>query len=186
MKKFAAGLFAILFAIPVFASPPTQQGVYEARIEPIADFVDVGGDMGLPIHGTFGYYLSQNIQLGGSVLFTKKESASYWGKGNVWGLGIYGEFNVDWDFVLYPYVGVGAMLLDDSNNYRDPALQLTVSPGVKVFLTDYVSLSVQADWNAATEELYDFERDYSLTGGIYGEGKTSSVTGAIAIRFLFY
>ncbi|MDI6775479.1 MAG: hypothetical protein QME60_08870 [Verrucomicrobiota bacterium] len=184
MKKFTTGLFSILLAIPVLAAPSTHQGVYEARIEPTADLAGVEDNMGISVRGAFGYYLSQNVQLGGSILFAKKEFESYWGKGNVWGLGLYGEFNADWGLALYPYVGVGAMLLDDSNDNRDPVLQITVSPGVKVFLTDYISLSIQANWNAAKEEIYEFERD--LTVPLDGEGKTSALTGAVAIRFLFY
>jgi hypothetical protein len=189
MKRFTAILFSALLSIPVFAAPPTQQGTYEARVQAMADLGDVEGNVGVPIEGNFGYYLTQNIQLGGEVLFGKKDFDSYWGKGNVWGLGVYGEFNVDWDFVIYPYVGVGAMLLDDSNDKADRGnvFQLTVSPGIKVFLTDYISLSLQANWESATDDIYDFKRDEGIPEDqISGSGKTSALTGAVAIRFLFY
>ncbi len=187
MKKAISILSGFLFAATLLAASPTQQGTYEARIEPLADLGEVEGNVGVPIRGAFGYYFSQNFHVGVCMSFAKKEFESYWGKANLWGLGLYGEFSLDRDWPVVPYIGLTGTFLDDSNDNRDVVLVLTVSPGLKVSLSEYISLSVQANWNAATEDIYQFERRIVIPSDldtIRGAGEATGVTGAVALRFL--
>ncbi len=189
-RSFCVAGLACLFVAPVvapvtLAAPPTEYGVYEMHIQPSFDIQDDQQIYMTPMRVGLGYYLSPYAQAGGYLSLTKAEAYSYWGKSDVWGLGVFGETVVMWDYPVFPYLGLSLGFLDGDGDNKT-AFVSTLSPGVKGFLMETLALSLQLDWHFSNRPIYDFKRNFEIHDSIEGSGKRSSITLSLALRILFY
>lgn len=179
-------LFTVLIGAPTaVAAPPTEQGVYELHLQPSFDIQDSQQTTMTPIRVGLGQYLTPSTQVGGYMSLTKKKDGSYWGKSDMWGLGVFGESAMNWDYPVLPYIGLSLGFLDGDGD-NDTAFIATLSPGVKGFLMETLALSLQMDWHVSNKPVYDFDRDYAFPDTIEGSGKRSSLSVSLALRILFY
>ena len=169
----------------VDAAPPTERGVYELHVSPTVDFSDKQQTRMTPFRVGLGQYFNASTHAGGYIMFTKSKNDSYWGTSDVWGLGIFGETSMTWDYPALPYLGLSLGFMDGDDE-NDTAFVATLSPGVKGYLLETLALSVQLDWNFSNKPIYDFSRDFSFVDSVEGSGKKSSVTMSLAIRWLFF
>ena len=184
MKKIALILVAIVLAVPCLAAP-SRPGVYELRVQPSIDILDVADNEGIPFAVGLSRYVAENIHFGAMMKFAKKDYDSYWGEDDVWGLSIFAEVNLDWDAPLLPYIGIDFGLLDGDAD-DDTVFVTTLSPGVKAFLMETFSVSLQMDWQFAGDDIFDFDRIPSTSPDVQGSGDNSGLSLAIAARFLFF
>ena len=175
----------LIVAPTAVAAPPTEYGVYELHLQPAFDFQDSQQTTMTPLRAGLGYYLTPYAQVGGYMSLTKKKNGSFWGKSDVWGLGVFGEAAMNWDYPVLPYLGLSLGFLDGDGD-NSTAFVATLSPGVKGFLMETLALSLQLDWNFSNEPIYDFDRDYAFPDTIEGSGKKSSLAVSLALRILFY
>lgn len=155
-KTVCFGVCALL-AAATFGAPLTA-GLHEGRIEIPAD-ADANVYDFPPVSGSIGYFPVDNLEIGAIMGFRKSNKESYWVNGSVWELGVFGEYHMDVDFFLQPYVGARAVQLDGEED-DDNVNEMAAYVGVKAFLTEQVAVSVAVAQQWADEELYDI----SITG----------------------
>ncbi len=181
----------VAFALSALAGSPTEQGASELHLRASWDVLGSQQTYVTPIRAGAGYYLRDNMQVGGFLSFTKTDDDSYWGKSDVWGLGVYGEIHKQWRHPVLPYVGVSIGLLD-GDTHRSTALVASISPGIKFYLNDFVAFSTQLDWNMSSSEIYDFDRDYDYKAfhpkseRVKGDGDNMGLGMSVAVRIMLY
>jgi hypothetical protein len=184
MKRTVAVLSCLLASIPAFGAPPMAQGTYEIRVQASHDIQDTQDDRMVTIEGGLGYYVVDNVQLGGLITFTKHDEDSYWGVHDVWGLGAFGEMNCARFYPWVPFIGASAQILSSDDDDQDLVTVLTASPGLRFFFTEQVSLALQVNVNWATEDVYDYEVEDFVNGENVGKGESADIYASIGLRFL--
>jgi len=182
MKRLLTIAAAAIVSIPALAGP-VQQGLYEVRGGFSWDLAYEGNDKFIPVEAGLGYYLTDNVQVGGFMSFTKKDDDSYWGVSDVWGLGLFCEYNFVGNGPAVPYIGVDARLLDGGG---DVVLIGDIFLGIKAFVMPTLALFGQVGISAASEEIYDFERDWQSEDSTDGDGETVGVGISGGIRIVLW
>jgi hypothetical protein len=176
MKTCAIAVAAVLACLPAFAAS-IPEGTTEVRAEVAYEITDADSSERVPLQGGIGYYVRDNVQVGGLVSFVKKEFDSYWGQGTVWSLALFGEYNLPTSGDWLPFVGGQLGFLDDDSD-RDAVFSAALSGGLKYFITGTAGLSAQFNVHWADEDIYDAEADQ--TGG-----DSVAVSATAGVRFLF-
>jgi len=184
MKRFLVFGVVSVLALCSFGEP-IGTGAHEIRLEASSGIG--GGNSDSPAYiGGLGYYFCENIQIGGLVSLMKESgNDSYWGADDVWGLAVYGEHCFNPSGAMIPFVGVSAGFFDGDES-DDSVLVLSISPGLKLFVTDTVAISGQVNVNWAGDEIYDFERDYSRPDKVEGQGEDTGFSANLGVRFLLW
>ena len=192
MKRNIA-VACIGLALPLFASAgtPVEKGAHELHLRASWDLLGSQQTYMTPIRAGAGRYLTDIVQAGGFISLTKSNDDSYWGKSDVWGLGLYGEIHAPWPRSVLPYLGVSVGLLD-GDTPKSTAFAASISPGLKIYLNHFVALSAQLDWNMSTDEIYDFDRDYEFkdrypeSEKVKGEGDRMGLGMSVALRVVLH
>jgi len=179
MKRLITIAAAAVVSIPALAGP-VQKGLYEVQGGLSWDVAYEGNDKFVPVKAGLGYYVTDNVQLGGFMSFTKKDADSYWGVSDVWGLGLFCEYNFVGNRAAVPYIGVDARMMDGGG---DMVLIGDLFLGMKAFIMPTLALFGQVDVSAASDEIYDFERDWQSSDSTDGEGESVGfgVSGGVRI-----
>ena len=178
-------LFSSLYLPAATHAANLAEGVYEVRMEANWDVLYDGHDQAVPLRGGLGYYLSDQIQIGGLISFSKKEIGSFWGVDDVWGLGLFGEYNFPSTSPLVPYSSASLSMLD-GNSGGDSVIVLAASGGIKYFITRTVALFAQLNINLATDEIYDFDRDDDIPDEVDGSGSAFDVSTDLGVRIVLW
>ncbi|MBM4147677.1 MAG: hypothetical protein FJ224_01335 [Lentisphaerae bacterium] len=186
MKILAVSAVAALVAVSAVAGP-VQQGLYEVHVGANWDVAYDGYDKFPPIQAGLGYYFSDNLQAGGFITFSKKNADSFWGVDDVWGLGIFGEYCFVGDDALVPYVSATLQMLDGSAQDDDTVFVFSAAAGAKFFFLPTVALFGQVNFNAATDEVFDFDRNWLIkSDSVTGSGETTDVSVSAGVRVVLW
>lgn len=175
-------IVAVLSAAPLTASN-SRSGCTEAQISVLADFAGSHGEDRPIVSGSLGYYLTDWMQVGGRVTYESVDDPSYWGYGAVYGLGGYVECDWKrWKCFVTPYLALNLTALSEDKN--DNVVVFTASPGIKAFLTETIGLSVQANFDFASQGIYNVEvLNYSPHTTA---GDKTDISCTFGVRFLFF
>lgn len=176
----------ILFASVIFSgaslansSAYMAQGTQELNIQGMVDF-DAEDSYSVDLNGKYGYFIDDGWELGTSIstdLSRHFKSA---------GVGLFTEYNFTNSSSFVPYVGIATELVqadystnDDelfsSESFDSTAMNFKTSFGVKYFISQYVAISAEANYNIATDHL-------KVSGG---EAKDSFTKFIIGTSFYF-
>lgn len=156
MKRLLVVLLVLATAVPATAAN-VAEGMFEARVDASYNFEKARERLYFPLLAGVGCYVADGVVVGGLMTFEKRNWESGWGVGEVWALGAFAEYNFDLTDVVVPTIGISARVFD-SDEERDWVLTGALSPGVKLFVSESVSVALQLHFNAATKEVYGFER----------------------------
>ena len=180
MKKLMIVLLISAAVLPAFGEA-MDEGAYETRLGVLYNFADDNDNKNTAIQGALGYYFWNDIQMGAFVSFDKKggETESFWGVDDVWGLGVFGEYNVQMDSAIVPFLGVSAGLLD-GDQAGDTVYVIDLSSGVKCFVTDTIAIAIQLNLEWASDDIYNVDRDPDTNDILAGDN--FAVTAEVGIR----
>jgi hypothetical protein len=177
-----AGLAAIVISATTL-SARDQTGCTEAQVSVLLDIAGSHSEDRPVLTGSLGYYLADWVQCGIRVNYESVDNSSYWGYGAVYGLAGYVECNWKrWNCALTPFVSLSLAGLSEDNN--DTVMVITAAPGVKLFLTETIGVSLQANFDFASEDIYDVEWDSAHRSRTAGDNFDISCTAGV--RFLFF
>jgi hypothetical protein len=176
LSAVALGLF--LLSCPSLLASPARQGCTEAQVSVLLDVRDSHQEDRPILSGALGYYLLDWLQIGAKVTYESVEADSAWGYGAVWGLGGFAEAEWRrWKCMVTPYVSAGLQFY--SENESGTVTVLTVSPGLKWFLTQTIGVAAQANLDYASREIYDYDPATDSADQF-------DVSALLALRFLFF
>lgn len=188
MKKWLAMLAGVSVAWSVHAQV-VREGGYEGRLGTGIAVLPSEDDANPSIIGGFGYYIQDQVLVGGLVSFEDKEVKSYWGIDDVFGLGAFYEYHLVTDLVFTPYFGGSVMLYDGDDADRDMVYVLSVLGGAKYAVTDTIALYGQLSANLASEDMFGYERDFSEfktnPDVLKGSGENVGMGLDVGLRFSF-
>jgi hypothetical protein len=189
MRK-AAVLLAVAALCSSALADPMEQGTYEVRGGLIYNIENTVQPLYLPVMGGFGYYLADSLQAGGLITFEKRKWQSAWGVGNVWGVGGFAEYTplIGPDIPIMPSLTLMGRAMD-SDNAGDVVFVGTLSPGVRLLIAN-VALTLNVDVNLASQEIYNFDRewvvnDITYPDSISGTGSRVGYSVEAGVRVLY-
>ncbi len=133
-------------------------GTFELQLGGHMDFNNPNGDTDFTIKPALGYFVWDCIELGGFTAW------DYDGSKNGFGLGAFGEFNLDLEYYFVPYVGfkVGYFF---GNLYIDNYILTEYTIGAKYFISESVAPFIELYYDLASEDAFveDYEpKNYDL------------------------
>ncbi len=123
------------------------------RLQGSMDFDNPEGDVETDVSIGLGYFIADDIELGGLIGF--ENSGSDVG----FGLGAYSEMLFDLNYLAAPFVGAATQLRFGDFYAHDHVL-FEINGGIKVFLTEYVAVSGMLFFDLATADVYADNDDY--------------------------
>lgn len=133
-------------------SPYIMEGNQELGLSGNIDFEGPTGGVDIDIRGTYGYFISNFLEIGGFGNFSRELD------GDVmrYGLGAFAEYHFPvWPRVI-PYVGLslGLQFVDVDFDEDESALIFTPRVGVKWFLRDYFAIDTNLFFALATDDVF--------------------------------
>jgi hypothetical protein len=186
MKKCSIGAVVLITALTAFGGSMTA-GTHEFRVDVATDFENNDGNRSLPVFGGVGYCFADDFEGGLYVSMRKTDWDSYWGEDTAWGIGLFGEYDFASDAVLSPFVTVRAGVLD-GNESDDTVANIAGGGGVRLYITDALSVAVQAELEWADDEVFDFTpANVEEDGTVVREasGDRTDIIGRIGVRYFF-
>lgn len=192
MKRFVAvGLILFGFAVGTTgrAAGERPNGSNEIRVDGSYLFGD--DELGPAVTASLGWYISDFTVVGAYMSRQETEFLSHWRVGSVWGLGAYGEYILGEGGAVSPFVGASAGLLDGERT-SDIVVKGTLSAGFRFALSDSWQLSVQGNFELASDDVWNLDWDdvsyeeredneaYELA-----EGDSFAFSAGVGVRFLF-
>ena len=162
---------------------PVQKGLYEVQAGVNWDVAYDGNDKYVPVSAGLGYYVTDQIQVGALLSFTKKDEDSFWGVSDVWGLGAFCEYNFSGSDSILPYVGAAAHAYDGGG---DVVWVGEAFGGMKYFFMPTVAVFGQINLSAASDEIYDFQRDWLVADKIDGKGENIGLGVSAGLRIVLW
>ena len=147
------------------ASPMLNEGTQEIGLDGTLDFEYVD-DFLIDINGSYGYFIQDNLEVGGVVGFTMSDNVEEYTAG------AFAEYNFTTGTQWVPYVGAAAEYAYASvANEDESAFNFQVAGGVKYFIHPQVAFNVEVNYNMATEDIYvneNLEAQSDETNIIFG------------------
>jgi hypothetical protein len=138
-------------------APLLQRGTQELGLSGSLDFEN-RGDTTLDLIGRYGYFLRDNLEVGGVAQFSGNFDDAF-----RYGLGGFGEYHLPRLIspTLIPYVGADVLLSFVDSDIGDDNAALTFEPrvGLKWFVRDYFAVETHLFVALATDDLYQNERN---------------------------
>jgi hypothetical protein len=183
-RILAVGVITAVLSATTLTASNARSGCTEAQISAMADFNNAYSGLDQPaVSGSLGYYLTDWLQFGARVTYQSFKDPSYWGWRAVYGVGGYIESEWKrWNCPVTPYLNLGITEFSQNENVT----VFTVSPGIKAFLTETIGLSVQANFDFASKEVYNAEIISSTWAEHNTVGDKTSVSCTFGLRFLFF
>ena len=169
--------FACVAVVTIAA--PVQKGIYEVQAGVDWEVLYNGYDKVVPLRAGLGYYCTDQVQVGGLLSFSKKEGDSFWGVSDVWGIGGFCEYNFTGNDTRLPYAG-GSLSFYDGGD--DVVTVLAAFGGIKYFVLPTVALFGQINLMVATDEIYDFDRNWLIQDQVKGDGQNFGASVGAGVR----
>lgn len=134
----------------------------------------------LGVSSRMGRYFTDKFLAG--IIFPSFQSqtwGSYWGYQGVFGIGVFGEYDLVASDTVVPFLGLSLEFLSNDNVV---VTQVQPSAGLKIFFTDTVAISCSAILSIGGGEIYDYTRVDETSG----EGKRTAFSSSAGIHFLFF
>ena len=145
MKKLVI-LLLLLVASTGFGAMIEAESL-ELRLKGGMDFDNSKGEVETSVDIGLGYFIFDDIEVGGLISFGFTESDAGFG------LGGFSEFLFDLNCSVAPYVGI-ALQYKFGDYYSDHFLLLDLSGGLKFFITDSLAISTELFYDLASEDIY--------------------------------
>jgi len=182
LRKVCLLALAATLATPAFGAV-IRADAYALRLD-LQTGVDPDAYAYPPVSASLGYFLADNIEVGGLVGIRNADWNSYWITGNVWELGLFGELHFDVDYSLHPLIGARLSMLDGEKD-DDTVYQLFLYGGVKYFLSEYMALAFQAGLAFATESIYNVDTELKPNKTTRQSGDSIGLLMNLGIRYYF-
>lgn len=116
---------------------------------------DNGDDIEMSIQGKYGYFYQDFTEIG-AFLGLELVGSDY----KAVNAGVFGEYNIDLDTQIVPYVGASAGLMwMDWDGDSDMAIEVTGYGGARYFFVDYAAIGAELAVKLATEDMYNRGQD---------------------------
>ncbi len=148
----AAALLGVLFAATTTFGAMVEKDMMELRVTGSMDFQSPRGVVETDMNVGLGYFMLDDLQVGGLVSFANDGSDAGFG------LGAYSEILFDLNYAAAPFLG-GALLYRFGDYYIENHLMFEINGGVKVFLTEYLAVSGTVFFDLATQDVYVSDGD---------------------------
>jgi hypothetical protein len=166
MRKYLLAVASILVlvlsgsAMAQDQAPLLARGTQELALSGVLDFEN-RGDITLDLIGRYGYFLRDNLEVGGVAQFAGNFDDAF-----RYGLGGFAEYHFPrwlsprWRS-LVPYVGADVLLSFVDTDFGEDNAALTFEPrlGLKWFVRDYFAVESHVFFALATDDLYQNDRD---------------------------
>ncbi len=137
-----------------------QQDTIEIGLNGSLDFENFNGKVATAGQLSLGYFVLDDIQVGGITGW------GYDGDNFGWGLGPYGEINFDLDSAIVPYIAI-RMTANFGDYHRSDHLLIEGAGGVKFFLSESVALAGELFYDLASKQVFiNNERDQNTDIGL--------------------
>lgn len=138
-----------------------EQDTMEIGLNGGLDFENFNGKVATDIQLALGYFIMDDIQVGGLANFVCEGS-------NIgWGLGPYGEINFDLDSAVVPYVAL-RLTANFGDYYLSDHLLAEGAGGLKFFLSESVALAAELYYDMASKDVFNNNgRDQSSDFGLH-------------------
>lgn len=146
MKKMIVGAM-MLGALSGFGAA-IQQDTFEIGLNGGLDFENFNGKVQTDNQLNLGYFVVDDVQVGGIAKFACE------GSDIGWGLGPYGEVNFDLDSLAVPYVAL-RLTANFGNLYVSDHLLAEGAGGVKFFLSEWVALAAEFFYDLASKNVFN-------------------------------
>jgi hypothetical protein len=141
-------------------APLLSRGTQELALSGLLDFEN-RGDVTLDLIGRYGYFLRENLEVGGVAQFSGNFDDAF-----RYGLGGFAEYHFPhwipphWPR-LVPYLGADVLLSFVDTDFGDDNAALTFEPrvGLKWFIRDYFAVETHVFTAIATDDLYQNKED---------------------------
>jgi hypothetical protein len=138
-------------------APLLSRGTQELALSGLLDFEN-RGDTTLDLIGRYGYFLRDNLEVGGVAAFSGNFDDAF-----RYGLGGFAEYHFPQLLTesVVPYLGADVLLSFVDTDFGDDNAALTFEPraGLKWFIRDYFALETHVFVAIATDDLYQNDRD---------------------------
>lgn len=116
---------------------------------------DDGDDIEMSMQGKYGYFFEDFTQMG-AFLGLELVGSDY----KAVNAGVFGEYNIDLDTQIVPYVGASAGLMwMDWDGDSDMAIEVTGYGGARYFFVDYAAIGAELVVKLVTEDMYNRGQD---------------------------
>lgn len=137
---------ALAIATPSFGVMLKQDTV-EVILEGSLDVENWKGNLELDLVAGMGYFVRDDMEVGGLLAYKDVEFDS------LWGIGAFAEYNVDFGLILLPFAGARVLYLD-GDGYEDEYFLFTLTTGIKWFLAQNVAISSTINLEQATRDVF--------------------------------
>ncbi len=159
MKKIIASII-LLSAVSGFGTV-LQQDTMEVGLNGGLDFENHDGKVQSAIQLSLGYFVIDDVQVGGIAKFACE------GSDIGWGLGPYGEINFDLHSAVVPYVAL-RLTANFGDLYISDHLLTEGAGGLKFFLSENVALAAELYYDLASKNVFNNNgRDQSSDCGMH-------------------
>ncbi len=159
MKKLLT-LSMILAALSGFGAV-LQEDTMEIGLNGTLDFENMNGRVQTANQLSLGYFILNDIQVGGLASFACE------GSDIGWGLGPYGEVNFDLDSAIVPYIAL-RLTVNFGEFYSSDHLLTEGAGGLKFFLAENVALAGELYYDLASKNIFiNNEREQSSDFGLH-------------------
>jgi hypothetical protein len=138
-------------------APLLSRGTQELALSGLLDFEN-RGDTTLDLIGRYGYFLRDNLEVGGVAAFSGNFDDAF-----RYGLGGFAEYHFPQLLTesVVPYLGADVLLSFVDTDFGDDNAALTFEPraGLKWFIRDYFAVETHVFVAIATDDLYQNDRD---------------------------
>lgn len=146
MKKIIA--FAMLLCALTGFGTVLEQDTMEIGLNGALDFENFNGKVETANQLSLGYFVINDIQVGGIANFACE------GSDIGWGLGPYGEINFDLDSAVAPYIAL-RLTANFGDLYKSDHLLAEGAGGLKFFLSENVALAAELYYDLASKDIFN-------------------------------
>ncbi|MGL4614066.1 MAG: outer membrane beta-barrel protein [Shewanella sp.] len=149
------------------------EGTQEVNIQGLVDF-DADDSYSIDLNSKYGYFVSDNWELGASVSTDLSKSFKSGG------LGLFTEYNITNSTNFVPYIGIATELIRadydnnednlDSESFNATAMNFKTSLGMKYFISSNVAVSAEVNYNISTD-------NFKVSGGDAKDSFTKFIIG---------
>lgn len=164
MKKLMLVL-AMALCASIGSAQALDQDSMELSLGGIIDFSGIDGSVDYTVDIAYGYFILDDIEVGPMIGFARA------GKYDNFSLGIFGEYNVDFDSPVVPYVAARLSYISAKNDYdvgedkgsNQNAVEFEPAIGLKFFIAENVAVSGEFFYDVASAGVYFNDNDMKKT-----------------------
>ncbi len=147
MKRLMA-LVMLMACVGIGWGAVIQEDTMEIGLNGKLDFENSNGKVEALTQLSLGYFILNDIQLGGLALLACE------GGDLGWGLGPYGEVTFDLDTAIAPYIAL-RLMANFGEYFMSDHLLVEGAGGLKFFLSESVALALELYYDLASKDIFN-------------------------------